>query len=123
MLYDPKWTPPATEIKLEPWQEILLKAAEIIEKLGWIQGSLETNNGVCMFGALNRAKEYYRDQHVQLALAQCNFSGSDGPLAAVEIAADHIASNLGQPGWVWNDKYRRTKEEVVSKLREVAHAI
>jgi hypothetical protein len=54
MLYDPKWneviTPP--EIKIEPWQEILLKAAEVIRKRGWTDEAFQDEAGsVCAIGA------------------------------------------------------------------------
>lgn len=111
MLFDPKWAP--VEIKLEPWQEILLKAADILEEKGWIQGSLGFDSkGYCAFGAM---------------LTACS-AGNFGLDKATEKMSNALNNNStlhfhDSAIFQWNDGTGQTKENVVSKMREVAHAV
>jgi hypothetical protein len=91
---------------LERWRQILINAADKIEKYGWIQGSLVTNRGVCVLGALGgwgMAEGYECDANRKL-LAHINLSSPDNPWS---LAA-------------WNDEPGRTKAEVLTALREAA---
>lgn len=55
--------PPETEI------ELLDRAEEAIDQLGWIKGALHSSNGVCMVGALNLVGAYGCDQQVAVEAA------------------------------------------------------
>lgn len=47
MLYDKRWEPkiPATTPpKQQPWQKVLLDAADLIEEKGWIRGYYHRRN-------------------------------------------------------------------------------
>lgn len=109
MLFDPKWAP--VEIKPEPWQELLLKAADILEEKGWIQGALGfEKKGYCAFGAM---------------LSAC-LKGNDNLDEATEKFANALNPNAVHHDsaiFQWNDGTGQTKENVVSKMREVAHAV
>lgn len=123
MLYDPKWTPAETEIQLEPWQQILLKAADILEEKNWIQGEMDDRaGGYCMMGAM------------QVAIYGTTTIVQDAYYGHVEKEKDHhpvYIQGLGKLGAAisdipvheWNDRKGRTKAEVIAKLREVAHAV
>lgn len=52
MLFDPKWD---AEIKTEPWRQLLLDAADLIDRIGWCQHTPRDDNGrVCAAEALRR---------------------------------------------------------------------
>jgi hypothetical protein len=84
---------------------ILERAARVIEERGWCQGHYETKSGaVCTSRAISIATdEVGNDMHDR-------FRARD--TLALHIGRDSIAS--------WNDVKGRTKEEVVTKLREAA---
>lgn len=110
MLFDPKWAP--TEIKLEPWQEILLRAADILEEHGWVQGQIGYDGeGYCAFGAMIKA------------LATVNHMGLDDAMMKLGNAVATIGSPFDSAIFRWNDREDRTKEQVISKMREVANAV
>src|SRR5437879_1675262 len=113
MLYDPKWAPPETEIKLEPWQELMLKAAVLLEEKGWIQNIIRNKNGFCAAGALF----YSSAEPLKLV----------GELLRKPIytkAIEKLKEEVVKAGYDnvpdWNDARGRTKEQVIAKLREVA---
>lgn len=120
MLYDPKWevdTP--ADIKLEPWQEILLKAADILKERGWTQDAFTKRGGsVCLLGALNRADN--------LAADGCSVLKGSGRLGvqfteARILAEAKIIENI-YIGSIpcWNDNDGRTKKDVLDVLYKVA---
>jgi hypothetical protein len=110
MLYDPKWAP--AEIKLKPWQEVLLKAAGILERDGWIQGNYgDESRGYCTMGAM-RAASTVVPIHTW-----------DGLPAEYVEACNKLNETLPFNISYWNDHQDRTKEEVVSTLRKVANAV
>lgn len=120
MLYDPKWeveTP--ADIKLEPWQEILLKAADILKERGWTQDAFTKPGGsVCLLGALNRADN--------LAADGCSILKGSGRLDSCYSPARALAEakiiELICPGGIpwWNDNAGRTKKQVLNVLYKVA---
>lgn len=113
MLFDPKWEAPAVaDIKLEPWQQVLLKAADILEQGRWIQGrSVDEYGGHCAVGAVYAAtmrmdmKEIY-------------------PFATGMVWAHISKLNSGyNTVQSWNDASKRTKEQVVFALRGAANVV
>lgn len=96
MLYDPKHD---NRLKTEPWRQVLLDAADLIERDGWCQKAFFRRNRSCVDNAM-----------MQVAIS------TDLYLKA----RDHLEIAVGQPPVVWNDKKSRTKKEVMTKLREVA---
>jgi hypothetical protein len=121
MLYDPKWTPPETEIKLEPWQRILLDAATIIEEKGWTRGSYTDGTGYCALGALRIASGMHVTQSYSTNQLRHNYPDY---WKAAHVLSDNITScgdtGIGIP--CWNDS-QSNKNAVIAKLRETAHAV
>ncbi len=109
MLYDKRWEKSEVPVKLEPWQETLLAAADLIERCGLAKKAFERDGGFCTAGAIIRAA------HPKDLIA--NHIGD--PLVAKCLAAvgDQIGMRLIG---LWNDKPSRTKAEVVAVLRAAA---
>lgn len=81
----------------------LLAAADYIEKWGWHQGSASgSTGGVCAMGAILEVTDI--KFHVRAMRLLCRHLGSQH--------IDYIPD--------WNDSPSRTKEEVISALREAA---
>ena len=96
MLYDPKWEAPATtKPPDDPGRALLLKAANMIETHGWIQGAASNGHGFCALGAICLTGENY--------------------CAAID-ALHRIVPQIMD----WNDAPGRTKEEVIATLRKAA---
>lgn len=106
MLYDSKrWEAPQ-QIELEPWQQILLDAANILESDGWCQRRVHSVDGRhCAVGAMFRAVK-----HDQLGWDHRNAIFH----LRVSLSVDNIAK--------WNDRRGRTKEEVIAAFRNAALA-
>lgn len=129
MLYDPKWKLPI-EIPAEPiikkkkkqakkrktWRSLILKAAEIIEKKGWVQNHLYEEGSFCTVGALLKADgvpvKDIKDEFFNVS-------------RACEIAQSKITDHLwtvydDQNIETWNDSPGQTADKVVGVLREIA---
>jgi hypothetical protein len=117
MLYDPNWQPPA-DIKLKPWQEVLLKAADIIEQKGWTQGEFQKSGRHCAVGAINMAtggtplsarqpEIAYQATHMLLKF-----------LNETTLEGSRIGSVMS-----WNDSYAKTRKEILKAFRGAAHAV
>jgi hypothetical protein len=107
MLYDPKWAPPPAEIELKPWQQLLLDAAALIDKVGWCQGTAVNHQGqLCAAGAM-----YYSNKVVYL----------HGDLSVYNEARNHFLDTIKDHNVpTWNDAPGRTQEEVVAAMRKAA---
>jgi hypothetical protein len=96
--------PAPTPVRTEPTTaDVLERAADIIEEVGWIQGEYgDASKGLCILGAIG--------------MAWRSFGGS------FRAVPDSHAL-LGLPNAaVWNDARGRTKQQVVRRLREAAAA-
>lgn len=92
--------------------EVLNKAADLIEKYGWIQGSLGWRHaGFCALGGIYQATSDLGP--IPCLVSNALVSGTKAQLRET-IGLSDIAE--------WNDDPLRTKEEVVAKLREAANA-
>jgi hypothetical protein len=118
MLYDPKWESP-TET-LDVWRKILLGAADLIDKKGWIQGAFERSTGFCIIGAMTRAA-------TDLGLSDTRshfFTFSQSMVVRntdFETAHEHVFVELGNLSPMgWNDTVAKSKKEVVNLLLKVA---
>lgn len=104
-------------------EEVLLKAADLIERKGWTQyrsamGSqgqpmLATSTGATRFCALG-AIEYVAYQEIPSSRDLSRRMRLRSQSA--ELLMKHIHNSVSS----WNDSYHRTKEEVVQALREAA---
>lgn len=120
----------AIEAALEPWQHILLSAADIMEKRGGCKGSLENYYGrVCALGALSaaaygdplaasQAAEYLEPStpFMKAVIALCHQIGA--PTASLDydpyILPRHIAA--------WNNRESRPTTYIIATMREAALA-
>lgn len=133
MLYNKDWA-----YKLNPVADVLLKAADLLEKYGHVKltrGNIHT--GMCFLGALEVAQGHPEGY---------DFLGAEGPDTEITIAASHaVAKSLGlkvkshesHHEWAagramanWNNAPERTGQEVIDamrntavKLMEKAHAV
>lgn len=100
------------EVKeLDEAGKLLLKAADVIERLGWCQNNLQSPDGrVCFAGAMK--------------LASYGTIWPEGPGAiqpTMEAAWTRFERFVGTDrASKWNDADGRTQDEVVAKLRAVA---
>lgn len=87
-------------------KQILLKAAQILKKHGWVQHTYESEGRFCLFGALQMA-----------AYGSTGFT-STGPHRSYDAACADLYShgyNLA-----WNDAPSRRRRAVIAALRKVA---
>jgi len=106
MLYCPQHD---NRLKTEPWRQILLDAANIIDRIGWMQGCDGNERvGVCAGYAIRIAVISFSDNTFRKAAlwnsatrAFCEWAG--------ELHIEHF-----------NDKPRMTKERIISALRNCA---
>lgn len=108
MLYDKKWD---KEVKVDEVGEVLLKAADYIEKYGWCQSVAFSPDGrACLLGGI---------------YAGCGGFSRDKVLPDVPPNYDNAVSRVAKFApdlGYWNDQPCRTKDEVVAVLRKAAYA-
>ena len=102
MLYDTKWD---QQVKVvDELGQIMLKAADLLEKDGWCQHHLSNNEGAhCVRGALME----FGSAYVVLQAEQ--------RLKAIGIPCDDWYGIVS-----WNNAPERTAEEVINALRAAA---
>ena len=110
MFYDPTCKPELLpEVKLEPWRQLLLDAADVVEQRGHCQHALSEGGGVCLYGALNVADHGNVNwvagvRHDEATVALTRVLGTCNRWRNVD----------------WNNSRGRTKAEVVNALRKAA---
>jgi hypothetical protein len=126
MFYDPKWDKKLDEITKpkEPWQEILLKAADILEQKGWCRQEFSQNGKHCAVGAINVAlnrnpsnDSITRGNNPQLFLQVTEKLASKVPDTKRHLTA--IFDKQVYKVMRWNDCLA-DGEEVISTMRKVA---
>jgi hypothetical protein len=105
MFVDEKQFAPAVEQKPPaPWRKILLDAADLIEKEGWVQREYgRIGRGFCIEGAIKH-----------IAYPSMQFDAMSEAVWAME----HHVRTANIP--TWNDRLGRTKAEVLAALRAAA---
>lgn len=94
-----------SEPKTKPTKrDVLLRAAEILERDGWCQGKVYDGDACCMVGAFMLARIH-------------------SPVEGHPFPAWPLPDIDGMVPGKWNDAPGRTKEEVVAKLRELAEGV
>lgn len=94
-------------------REIFVKAKELIETLGWAQGSPYLRlHGVCLAEAMHKAEGTLYGMHGDNTYARSPWKKLNASLPK------HFRYHIGD----WNDEPERTKEEVLSKLDELIAA-
>jgi hypothetical protein len=105
MLFDPRWDAKA---KAEPWREVLLDAADLIDRIGWCQHTLCDDKGrVCAAEALMRVTYCAHDVATyNIAMARLSDFVTFGMHSMAVLA--------------WNDAADRTAAEVADGMRACA---
>jgi|ERR1700692_671956 len=101
MLYDKKWNEVKAAPKLEPWRQVLLDAADLIRKDGWIVGSRHSERGYCAVGAISQAAGWWR-------------------FGLRTRAENRLRRYLGHSIMFWNDALCSGKSKVIETLETVA---
>lgn len=89
----------------EKIKKALLLAINRIEENGWTQGAAHNEKGYCLYGALQCDNEYELKIRNEAFFLVCNKLGKD-------------VSPVG-----WNDTPGRTKEEVLTLLRDTVKGL
>ena len=104
MLLDtqPHKVPPVTK-RIEPWRQLLLDAADLIERTNWWNGISLARPTYCVLTAI----------------------GTVGKNTVAYKAATHFSNYVGMGNQSipqWNDAPGRTKEEVLAAMRGAARS-
>lgn len=94
-----------TPAHLSDVSKTILKAADLIEEKGWIQGRWASSHGYCMRGAV---------------YGVFNNGGAFGDTPTPILGYMESRMPPGQDCMKFNDTPGRTKEEVVSRMRSIA---
>ena len=89
--------------------ELLDAAADCIERLGWTQGRMRDECGVCLWGAIRTASE---------ALNECSVIARFLEYRVVHRLSAMATGYLALAAW--NDEPDRTKQQVLDLLRKAA---
>ncbi len=108
MLYDNKrWVLPQVKAKpIKRWQQVLLDAADLIERGGWTKGRLSFYGRHCVLGAINRASGSPK--------------ASQGYGWAQWWAKWKVRWHVGSSISSWNDRRAASGQSAVKMLRRVA---
>jgi hypothetical protein len=99
MLLDPKWN------KIDDTGQVLLDAANKMQKAGWAKGILSDDCGrVCAMGAIVAITGY----------------GSDADVHKLVKAMDRLYCYLGMAPVDWNDRVCKNTTEATDALRAAA---
>ncbi len=112
MLYNKDW-----DYKLNPVADVLMKAADLLEKHGHIK-FLRGNiiEGMCALGALQAAQGKIYDLDTELTLTASQVV-VDAMKLKHEFAMPHAALAA------WNNLPERTGQEVIDAMRKVAKSL
>jgi hypothetical protein len=105
MFFDPHCKP-EVEVKLEPWRQQLLDAADYMEQHGHCKRTMQDYRGrVCLYGAIHAiiGREIL-------------------PVAATAAVSRYLGFMIPSrtANMLWNDASERTQDEVVAALRGAA---
>lgn len=107
MLYDKKWDQQQTKT-LEPWRQVLLDAADLIEKNGKAEGTFTRKGAYCAVGAISQAER-----------GKCTASSTLGTIFTSE-ALRRLYQYLEFDVIEWSDT--SSKEHVIETMRNCAYA-
>lgn len=129
MLYDPtRWVMPEIlpEVpKVEPWQQVLLDAAALIEKRGWTRENYANHGRYCAIGAINKVSGLH-PEHCNSPVE--SFYSPPGKRVKMSPARKKAESKLKKylkiSGHMavenWNDDTASNKKVVVQAMRNAA---
>lgn len=108
-------------------QEILSRAADLIDERGWTQGDYVSEDGcVCALGAINVAAaeaagvEIAPDDYLFLALYRAGGGYYQAARAAEELAGAQVAGQAPDGIVYYNDQVASLATQVVAVLRAAA---
>lgn len=105
MLYDPKWEVKTKAPTIEPWRQVLLDAADLLEREGHCKGQFYAEGARCTIGAICKVTTN--------AITKPLGSGVPEAIGRLcNVAGPYIPD--------WNDAPGRTAFEVIATLRAVA---
>jgi hypothetical protein len=100
--------------KIEDWQRVLYRAADIVEHLGWCRGDLERGNRHCAVGAIMAASnegDIEQQRFVAAVLLRRH---------VVQSAIAKVQAYLGRSLMEWNDSAAKSGREVAAVMRACA---
>ena len=105
MLFNTKWD---ARLKAEPWRQVLLDAADYIDRIGWCQHALrDDKGGVCAAEALTSVAYTVHDI--------ATYAEATTRLSIFVTSGAHSMAVVE-----WNDDERRTAAEVTDAMRACA---
>ena len=94
------------QVELQPWQRVLLDAADLLERDGWCQHRTRDDCGrYCALGAVQLVGHY--SPFFKLVFDDFRI-------------AERVLYSVVGPIPAWNDQPGRTREEVCAALRQAA---
>lgn len=104
----------------EQWQIILLKAAAIIEKEGWITGSLHRGGKHCAVGAINKAAGLIsKRHHTSKAITKLHEAVKSDLHGSFHFDGDNLHERRSNV-MTWNDLVAKSGKKVVKTMRKAA---
>lgn len=105
MLYDPKWEVKLKAPMIESWRQVLLDAADLLEREGHCKGQFYIEGARCAVGAICGITKDAFTKPMEDSVSQ---------------AIGRLCHAVGPYIPDWNDAPDRTAAEVIATMREVA---
>lgn len=105
-------------------KELLIKAAEYIQKHGWLKEDLGKINGpVCMLGALRCAAGFDPEEPIDDVDYGKSYWALPPNTVVYLNAVNRLEAELSSPIPNWNDSPNTTVEDVINRLLKLAESI
>lgn len=109
MFVDEKRVGESVETKLEPWRQLLLDAADVMQQRGKCENAYTDARGhVCILGAVNVVCGFHPNE---------SFPALSTPTEAL-FALSYLVASVGQAVHCFNDSH--TEDEVIAAMRACA---
>lgn len=119
------WRNGKADLEMCP-DKVLDSAADVLEREGWIKGSLHRNYAHCAVGAIQRAAQLADPlgHAIHPSLTAEEVARRNDSFNTAKHALDQAISYTGHRAVEsWNDSRETTKEEVVTTMRETAKVL
>lgn len=118
MLYNQDW-----ERQSNPVSDILLKAADLLEKHGLAKFQrMDINGSMCFLGAVQAAQFGISDQIKYGGDSDLTLEVSEAVASLLKLRKGH-APDTRQAVADWNNHPERTSQQVIDAMRQAAHAV
>lgn len=115
----------STELSIIPWRQLLLDAADLLEKRGWCQKRYRTRDGFCAAGAIDYCIRFYGypDHVVRMTFSRLNEALNIRYPKLSQMFFVTLLKGIESSGAliVYNDRPRCTKQEIIDLLRGCAN--